>query len=103
MRWARRFLQKVVIVLNFEGMVVALLARDLGRFIHRDERHLVMSRSPGELLDPGRRFRDLPGVAAGHWHDENLSLAVGRSEKCEARAIGRPAGLSQSSAISSQH
>lgn len=78
---------------------MTLLAGDLERFIGCDEGDFVMAGAPGELLDAGGGFGDLPGVATGHGHDENLRFAFGGGEEGEAHAVGGPAGLGEAAAI----
>ena len=85
-RGTRRFLQQEMVVLNLEGAVVSLLARDFGSFVGGDVRDLAAgARPPGKLLDARGRFGELPASPP----------AIGRTKICAlpstvARKASRP-------------
>jgi hypothetical protein len=115
-RRSRRGSRQVVIVSNFERVIVLINLFLVGRVVAGDIGDVLSVRPPAKLFDSVGRIRDFLRVATAHWHDENLRavflfcsvvflvLGVGRArQECQPVAARRPAGRAHVLAIEGQH
>src|SRR5215467_11343960 len=72
MRGLRRLGGQIIVVADFERIVVLFDFLFVGRLIRTDEGNVPPIRTPRELLDALRRVSDFLGFAAAHWQNKNL-------------------------------